>query len=568
MNDEFNEELSEDISTSRKKRVEAFKLNFTPPVEEDDVEQENLNYNSENNSDDKESTVNKPTDSKKSRRFRFSDEFYKSMDMEVEDDVDNEVDNKNSSNEKPDTEPTSKMMADDFSEKYSLHKYTDADQISEDESVENFNGEERAFDRLDEEPEEISSFSNKEQKYVIDKEERKNLKRLKKEEKARVKEKASKNGCLFRVIWLCMVTCVAVVLGMSIWGGASDLLGINRPADGDSVILDVPENASFNQIVSMLTENNLIKDEKFFRLYATVTNATDGFEEGIYTMRPNMDYQAILNLLQTGNKLTETISVQFKEGMTLREVAQALEDKRVCKADKFLEFCNSDVFDKEYSFIKEIQPNENRVYKLEGYMFPDTYEFYIGEDADDAVRRFLDNFNYKICEQTSNVSGYTDAVTIEQVIKDKGYTLDNIVNMASIIQAEAADTTDMYVISSVFYNRLDTVATGGASPFGDYDLDKLKSDATLYYPYSSEEDIPKEIEATFKSSYNTYNIAGMPPGAICNPGLDAIDAAINPDSTQYYYFCHKAPTETEPAVAYYASTFAEHEQNMIEAGLS
>lgn len=578
MSDDFNQELSRELDTARKKRVESFQLNFVPNMEEyddDDEQQETETFeNIIDNTDNDENSVVKVEDNKKEKpkkknkkeRFRFDDDFYKSMDMEVE--AEPEVEEY----EEDDTEPTSKMMADDFSEKYSLHKYTDAEQIEDYDNSENgeFDGEERVVSdgSSDDGSGEISSFSNKEQKYVMDREERKALKRHKKEEKARIKEKADKNGCLFRFIWLCMVTAVAVVLGMFIWNGVSDLLGINRPADGDKVIIDISEDTTFDQIVDMLLSNKLIENEGFFRLYATVTKSTDGFEEGIYTMRPNMDYQAILSLLQSGNRLTETVSLQFKEGMTVREIAQALEDKKVCKANKFLEYCNSDEFDDEYSFLKEIPKRENRVYKLEGYLFPDTYEFYIGEDADDTVRRFLNNFQYKICEETSNISGYTDAVTIERVIKDRGYVLDDIINLASIIQAEAANTTDMYAISSVFYNRLATMSSGGVSPFGDADLDKLKSDATLYYPYSSEEDIPQDIASTFKSNYNTYNISGMPPGAICNPGTDAIDAAINPDSTQYYYFCHKAATASEPAVAYYASTFEDHERNIAEAGLS
>ena len=469
-----------------------------------------------------------------------------------------------------DHEAPSKIMADDFTEKYSLHKYTEAEQIEADSTpTETFEGEERAVvSNEEEELEEISSFSNAEQKYKMDRAERKALKEQKKREKARIKEKAGKNGCLFRFIWLCMVIAVSVVLSMFVWNGVRDLLGINRPEEGDSIVLDVPENASFEQIIEMLKSNDLIKDEFFFRLYAKVTHSTEGFEEGMYTMRPNMDYEAILNTLQSGQRPTETISVQFKEGMSVRQVAQALEDKKVCKADKFMEFCNSHEFDEEYPFLKDIEENDNCVYRLEGYLFPDTYEFYIGEDADDTVRRFLDNFEYKICKQTSNVSGYPVAVSIEQVIKDRGMTINDVVKLSSLIQAEAANLKDMYVISSVFHNRLNTMSTGGISPYGDADLNKLRSDATLYYPYNSQDDIPKDIVATFKSNYNTYNIEGLPPGAICNPGLDAIDAAINPDNTSYYYFCHQAPTATDGAVPYYAETFAEHQVNIELAGLS
>lgn len=526
MSDDFKMDLSAEIEAARKKRVGSFKL---------DVEQSA--QNKENESEE--------IDDKKS-------------------DIDDIQDDK--SNSDIDTEASAKIMADDFSEKYSLHKYTDAEQINENDSSANeeFDGEERAIVDSDE----ISSFSNLEQKHRMDKEERKAIKAYKKSDKKRQKEKAEKNSAMFRTIWFCMVLSISVVLGMFLWNGVSDLLGISRPEDGETIIVEVPENANFEQIIALLTENDLIKEEDFFRLYATVTNSTDGFEEGIKTMRSNMDYEEILNTLQSGPMLSETVTVQFKEGMSVRQVAEALEDKKVCKAEKFMELCNSDMFDEEYTFLAEIPKNENCVYKLEGYLFPDTYEFYIGEDAEDSIRRFLDNFEYKICTSTSTVSGYTDAVSIETIIKDKGMTINDVIKMSALVQAEAANINDMYVVSSVFYNRLSTLNSGGISPYGDYDLDKLKSDATLYYPYNAQDDIPSEVVATFKSKYNTYDISGLTPGAICNPGLDAIDAAIYPDSTDYYYFCHKAPTATDAAKPYYAVTFADHQVNLVEAGLA
>lgn len=551
MSDDFKMDFSADIEAARKKRVNAFKLNINN-VNNDDL-QENSGKEVANQKEKEQSKFNNDASSDKLKN-KTTDKY--SFEAES-----------NNDNSEIDTDAPSRMMADDFSDKYSLHKYTDAAQIDYDDNVDDTDYD-NVSSLSDSESDEISSFSNSEQQHKMYKEEKLALKKYKKSEKARQKQKAEKNGCMFRLIWLCMVVAVSVVLGMFIWNGMSDLLGINRPEDGENVVLDVPENATFDQIVDMLTKNDLIKNENFFRLYATITNSTDGFEEGIYNMRPNMDYEAILSALQSGQALTETVTVQFKEGMTVMQIAEALEDKKVCKAEKFLSYCNSDEFDEEYEFLKNIKKDEKCAYKLEGYLFPDTYEFFIGESADNAVRRFLDNFRQKICVDTQNISGYTDAVTIEKIISDKGLELNEVLKMASLIQSEAADTKDMYVISSVFYNRLNTIDTEGISPYGDYDLNKLKSDATLYYPYSAQDDIPSEIAATFKSNYNTYNIIGLPPGAICNPGLDAIDAAINPDDTSYYYFCHRSATTTQEAKAYYATTFAEHEVNMAEAGLT
>lgn len=416
----------------------------------------------------------------------------------------------------------------------------------------------------------ISSQSNDEEmpREKMNKEERMALRSYKKAEKKRKKQKSERNGCMFKIIWMSMVVVTAVVLGFFIWNDCSDLLGISRPESETSVVIDLPADATIDQVVDILTENGLIKEPGFFKLYAKLTKSESGFREGIHSMDTNMDYEAIINTLQSGRKLTDTVQIQFKEGLTLMEYAEILEDKKVCKADKFLELCNSDEFDDEYDFVKEIPKDDKCAYKLEGYLFPDTYDFYVGEEPEDTVRRFLNNFKQKVCEDKSKYDGYYEELTIKELAENKDMTLNDVIKMASLVQAESANEKDMYVVSSIFYNRLGTIPYDGTNEYGDGELDKLKSDATLYYPYSSDDDIPEDIKPTFKSNYNTYNIKGLPPGAICAPGLKAIDAAVNPDSTDYYYFCHKAATADAPAEAFYATTYDQHQANMVAAGLA
>lgn len=423
---------------------------------------------------------------------------------------------------------------------------------------------------MDEYADDISGQSEDEEmsSNKMNREERLALRSYKKAERKRKRQKSERNGCMFKIIWMSMIVVMAVVLGFFIWNDCSDLLGISRPESETSVVIDLPENATIDQVVDILVENHLIKEPGFFRLYAKITKSESGFKEGIHSMDTNMDYEAIINTLQSGRKLTDTVQIQFKEGLTLMEYAEILEDKKVCKADKFLELCNSDEFDDEYDFVKEIPKDDKCVYKLEGYLFPDTYDFYIGEEPEDTVRRFLNNFQHKVCEEKSNYDGYSEELTIKQLAENKDMTLNDVVKMASLVQAESANEKDMYVVSSIFYNRLGTIPYEGTNEYGDGELDKLKSDATLYYPYSSDDDIPEDIKPTFKSNYNTYNIKGLPPGAICAPGLKAIDAAVNPDSTDYYYFCHKAATADAPAEAFYATTYDQHQANMVTAGLS
>jgi UPF0755 protein len=133
-------------------------------------------------------------------------------------------------------------------------------------------------------------------------------------------------------------------------------------------------------------------------------------------------------------------------------------------------------------------------------------------------------------------------------------TLDQLLTLASMIQAEAADKDDMAKVSSVFHNRLNS---GGKD-----DLLRLRSDPTTYYPYRQKSLVPAELRDTYKSRYDTYTIEGLPPGPICNPGMDAIDAALNPADTDYYYFCHDAKGK-----AYYAKTNTQHQANLKKAGL-
>ena len=203
MNDDMKMDFSTDIEAARKKRVKSFKLNLDNKAAEEDANSDVFGSNSDSGS--------------------------------------SEID----------TEASAKMMADDFSDKFSLHKYTSADQIdNENSSDEIFEGEERAIvDNDDEDPSlEISSFSNKEQKYKMDKAERKAAKEYKKKEKARLKEKAGKNGCLFRFIWLCMVVSVSIILGMFMWNGMRDLrimVTDNKRAQGCLNALKQKENGGY-----------------------------------------------------------------------------------------------------------------------------------------------------------------------------------------------------------------------------------------------------------------------------------------------------------------------------------
>lgn len=452
----------------------------------------------------------------------------------------------------------------------------------------------------------IPSRSDEDNERVSEREEEKRRKKALKAERMRKKKKAKKNGCVFRVVWLVLVLILGVFLAEFLLVGINDLLGRNR-GEEEKIIISVPKDANINEIAEILSEDGVINSEKYFKLYAKMTKDDDiVFTQGSYEMKNNMDYEAIINYLQSNSNRVDTVEIRFTEGMTVLEIADKLAQNGVCDKDEFLKLCNSDEFDEDFPFLSTNRPKVGQTYyKLEGYLFPDTYEFYKGENPTTTIYRFLNNYEMRMYytkqrieikdtdedeynqgpqakldeygnvmyDDDGNVIYETDTdkrktkkyekLTIEEQAAKKGMTMDDLLILASMIQSEAANTEDMYNISSVFHNRLSTLSNDGYSAFGEYIRGMLDSDPTMYYPYKK-----NTVPDKFESTYNTYKTAGLPAGPVCCPGMDAIKAALYPNDTNYYYFCHKAATEDSGAVPYYASTSGDHQYNLALAGLT
>ena len=235
---------------------------------------------------------------------------------------------------------------------------------------------------------------------------------------------------------------------------------------------------------------------------------------------------------------SNTVKVTFPEGYTVADIALKLEENGVCSADDFMTEANNTEYLTEFNI--EISEPESRSFVLEGYLFPDTYEFYRNENPSSVIKRFIRNFNSKI---TDEMKARADEL---------GYSLDEILTIASIVQEEAGKASEDKKISSVIHNRLNSS-----------DFPKLQCDACTFYlrdsvkPYVSEEKYEELLQ-----SYSTYNCYGLPEGPITNPGLDSINAALYPDDTDYYFFISDADGQY-----YYAKTWDEHQQNIKNAGL-
>ena len=241
-----------------------------------------------------------------------------------------------------------------------------------------------------------------------------------------------------------------------------------------------------------------------------------------------------------------TVTVTFPEGFTILQIAERLEENNVCSKDAFLAVCNE-----PYEGI-EISNPEDRIFLLEGYIFADTYEFYFNSDPKAVLKKFIDNFNKKVTPE------------IRAKAESLGYTLDEMITLASIIQMECdMDIAECSNVSSVFHNRLKSPS-----------FPKLQSDVTTFYITQKLGDYlgyQKDVKLADQSDeirrymdlYSTYYCKGLPVGPICSPSLKAITAAVNPADTNYVYFLTDASGED----FYYASTLAQHNRNGKEAGL-
>ena len=366
--------------------------------------------------------------------------------------------------------------------------------------------------------------------------------KLTKEQKKKLKKRDKKNKRIFFWMWIVMIAVVSFSIARFAMVNINDMLAVGR--DDSVVQIQIPKNATGEEVGNILAESGIIEKPSFFALYSQVTKSEGHYQYGTYEIKKNMDYEAIITHIQSNaNRLDdETTQITITEGMSVRQIAQRLEENNICTVDEILEAANDSEYFDIYSAINSITNDEERYYLLEGYLFPDTYDFYTGENPIDALSKLLNNYKDKITQE----------------MKDKAasmnMTMDQVITLASMIQAEAANVDDMYNISSIFHNRLRDGAEKGVAT--------LDSDPTVWYPYHSREEVPADQVDSFVSRYNTYEVQGLPPGPICNPGLDAINAALNPNTTDYYYFCHK------DGQAYYSQTLEEHQQKLQELGLS
>ena len=289
---------------------------------------------------------------------------------------------------------------------------------------------------------------------------------------------------------------------------AWDMLGLTF-GKGTEVMVKIPEGSSVREISAILKDEGIISHPILFRVYEKLGKGHT-FQQGGHLVGKSMSYGEIIKKLTSAPEVGvyETVIVLIPEGYEARMIAAKLAEMGLVDEERFMDELQNGDFD--FDFIDEITRRENR---LEGYLFPATYELLVGESEHSIINRMLTAFNERI------VPIYEQA--------DTDYSLDEIVTMASIVEREAANDSERGKVASVFYNRLKKDMTFGSC-------------ATVQYIIKERKDVLSNADTKIKSPYNTYINKGLPIGPIASPGENSVRAALYPDDTDYLYFAARA----------------------------
>ena len=319
-------------------------------------------------------------------------------------------------------------------------------------------------------------------------------------------------GVLLYVIFVLGISALLAGVG---WIWANDVLALNKPAL--TAVVEIDEGDTVGQVADKLEEQGLIEYKMVFKLFCSLTHTSGKAGEegakitpGTYELNTDMDYRALISSMGSSSANRMTTTVTIPEGMTEAQIFSLLEEKGVSTVEQLEEAAAN--YDFKFSFLKGVVPLGDPK-RLEGYLFPDTYEFYMGEEPVSVLNKMILRFD----------EIFTDEM--RQEVQNDGRTIQDVVTVASMIEKET-DGTDQAHIASVIYNRLTNTSAETVGLLG--------IDATLVYALGRP--ITQDDYQTADTPYNTYKYQGLPPGPISNPGMVAIRAAMNPDSTSDYYY--------------------------------
>lgn len=348
-------------------------------------------------------------------------------------------------------------------------------------------------------------------------------------------QKSIRSTAVRALIYIAFVIGVSTVLSILAINWANDVFALVK--EENIIQVEIPANATVSEVSKILGENDLIEYPFVFRMYVgyKYRKADLTFREGTYELNSTLNYDQMISTIRY-KKTREIVTITIPEGYTVNEIIDLFVSKGIGTKEGYVEAINN--FPYEYKFmevLKTLPLSDQRIYRLEGYLFPDTYDFYTDSSEVAILDKMLSTFDQRFDD------AYYGRCT------ELGLNLDQVITLASIVQGEGKLAADFYPIAGVFYNRL-----RNASQYP-----KFESDATIQYCIQEHKEDLTQQDLNIDSPYNTYLYPGLTPGAICNPGWEAIQAALYPESHDYYFF----HADTDGSTLF-AKTYQQHQSNI------
>lgn len=352
---------------------------------------------------------------------------------------------------------------------------------------------------------------------------------------------------LIVIVCVVLATCVGFVLGYEyvlkqnnrLEKLQSGMLTVTANTPG-AVMVVIPRGSDTKAIARILEKAGILHNTMLFNLMSKINGFDGTYLAGTHFVTGELSYDEIMFILSQQPK---SIEVLFNEGLSYLQLKQTLTAAGILFDEAALDrIVSRPSMFTDYDFVTSIPSTAGRQWTLQGYLFPDTYKFDMNMDEEEIIGKFLANTEMKIPPEF-----YTRAAAL-------GMTWDQVITLASIIEKESSDITDMSMVSSVFQNRLRSKAA---------DMKYLQSCATINYLREQKGLAPilvvSDEDLALVSAYNTYKNPGLPPGPICSPGLDAISAALYPETSTYYYFVSDGKGKNV-----FATTLAQHQANIAK----
>lgn len=346
-------------------------------------------------------------------------------------------------------------------------------------------------------------------------------------------------GILGGLMYFVFVVSLSVILACIGWMAACDVLALSKPQTSATVYLpreifgpreqEVKDSdgkvtgkrtvqaADIDYVADALKDAGIIEYKSLFKLFAKISHADTKLDPGTYVLSTEMDYRALVKNMQVGTASMVVTTITFPEGMTMAQIFAKLEEEGVCGVSDLYKAAAD--FNYHFRFLEDAETGDAA--RLEGFIFPNTYDFYQGEQASSVINKFLTALHSRI------------TADMWTRIENRGATFRDTVTVASMIEKEAANDDERAAIASVIYNRMNA-----GMPLG--------IDATILYEfpdYDGGVNLPASIRE-YDSPYNTNLYTGLPPTPICNPGIASINAALKPANTSYYYYALDAESGT------------------------